>query len=146
METKKEAAQLFNETWDLLDLTQRTDEDKALMLQKAHASRHLWGLVGEPVNAARGDWQIARVYSVLGMKEPALLFANRSLNVCLKNSIGGLDLAFGYEAVARAYSLSGDRENTTRFKGLALAACEKVESPEDRKYATGEVENIPDVV
>jgi hypothetical protein len=142
MDVKQEAAKLFNETWDFLDLPERVDEQKAQMLQKAHASRYLWGLVGAPVNAARGDWQIARVYSVLEMKEPALLFARRSLETCEKNGIGASDLAFAYEAVARAYALFGDRENTAHFKALALTACEQVVGPEDKKYVVGEIQTI----
>ena len=42
------------------------------MLHAAHASRFHWGEVGEPVNFARGEWQISRVYAVLGRPEPAI--------------------------------------------------------------------------
>src|SRR5579872_3500148 len=59
------AAQLFNETWRLMEQDNRTIEDDDRMIHAAHASRYHWGLVPEatPANLARGEWQISRVYA-----------------------------------------------------------------------------------
>ncbi|MBB5034625.1 hypothetical protein [Prosthecobacter vanneervenii] len=43
---KKMAVDLFNETWTLLDKTDRTPEEDARMSHLAHASRLHWGFVG----------------------------------------------------------------------------------------------------
>ncbi len=60
------AVGLFNYTWTLLENPNRTPEQDDEMLHAAHASRYHWGEVGEQVNLARGEWQVSRVYAVLG--------------------------------------------------------------------------------
>ena len=102
------AASLFNRTWDLLELDSRTTEQDEEMVHAAHASRHHWGQVGEPINLARGDWQIARVYAELGRGEPALHHARRYLECCEADEHGPFDLAFAHEGMARARLVSGD--------------------------------------
>src|SRR5215211_4699724 len=73
------AAELFNRVWSLLEQTDRSQSDDDTVLHAAHASRFHWGEVGEPVNFARGEWQVSRVYAVLGRSEPALFHARRCL-------------------------------------------------------------------
>ncbi|HWQ06248.1 MAG TPA: hypothetical protein VN453_03450 [Feifaniaceae bacterium] len=128
------AKTLFNETWDLIDKPDRTNEDNITMLHKAHASCFLWREANSPVNNARGEWQVSRVYSLLGMGQPALLHGKYSLSLCLENGIGGFDLAFGYEAVARAYRTLGDSAAAAENKALGLAACERIPEQDDRDY------------
>jgi hypothetical protein len=47
------AAGLYAEVWRLLDLPNRRPEQDDEMLHAAHASRYLWGKVGDPVTLAR---------------------------------------------------------------------------------------------
>jgi hypothetical protein len=100
------AGQLFNQTWRLLDQEGRTRADDDRMIHTAHASRYHWGQVPEvtPGNLARGEWLISHVYAVLGRAEPALHHAGRVLDLCQEHDIGDFDLAFAYEALARAGS------------------------------------------
>ena len=72
------------------------------MLDAPHASRFHWGEVGTAVNLARGEWQVSHVYAVLNRAEPALYHARRCLAICEANAIGDFDLAYAYEAIARA--------------------------------------------
>lgn len=136
------AKELFNETWDLIDKPDRTREEDALMLHKAHASCLLWRRANSPVNDARGEWQVSRVYSLLGMGEPALLHGAYSLKLCLENGIGGFDLAFGYEAVARAQKLLGLAGESAQNKALGLSACTAIAEKDDRDYALSNFEDI----
>lgn len=136
------AIQLFNETWDLIDKKDRTDKDNITMLHKAHASCYLWREEKNPVNDARGEWQVSHVYSILSEGRLALLHGRDSLALCLDNKIGGFDLAFGYEAVARAYRVLNDSAHQEEFKQLGIAACAAIEDPEDRTYA---VSNFSDL-
>ena len=66
------AAQLFNETWRLMEQEKRTRPDDDRMVHIAHASRYHWGQVPAitPAHLARGEWLISRVYAVLGRPEP----------------------------------------------------------------------------
>ncbi len=102
------AAELFNGVWALLERDDRTATEDDTMLHMAHASRHHWAQAGEPVNLIRGEWQCSRVYSVLGRAEPATHHARRCLELCTEHGIGDFDLAYAYEALARAALLGGD--------------------------------------
>ncbi len=142
MYAKEDAVALFNETWDLMDMADRTPEQEAAMLHKAHASCFIWMQVGQPIHAARGEWQVSRAYSVLKMGAPALLHANRSLALCQTHGIGDFDLAFAHEAVARACMLLGDTDKMARSKAQALAACEQIEKQEDKDYTLSQLADI----
>jgi len=122
---------LFNEVWRLLE--SRDDDDR--MLHAAHASRYHWGEAAEckPENLARGEWQVSRVYTVLGRAEPAIWHARRCLEHCERNGIGDWDLAYAYEALARAHALAGDRQ-AAEWKVKARAAGDEIANPEDREH------------
>ncbi|MCL2575231.1 MAG: hypothetical protein FWE33_02245 [Defluviitaleaceae bacterium] len=135
------AKQLFNTTWDLFDKGgERTTDDDIDMLHKAHTSRYLWGLCGDPVNFARGEWQISRAYALLKMGEPALLHGQKSLQIAVDNDLDALDMAFGHECVARAFAVLGDYKNAQlhKDKGLEIAAT----MVKDREYAENEINSI----
>jgi DNA-binding transcriptional MerR regulator len=141
-EERSLAAGLFNETWTLLERTDRTPAEDDRMINAAHASRFHWEDVGEPVNLAVGEWQISRVYAVLGRAEPALYHANRSLELCRDHGIGDFSLAYAYEALARAHLVAGDRTTATRFTELAREAGETIAEEEDRELLTQDLEAI----
>lgn len=136
------AVDLFNHTWELLDKSERTQADVDEMIHAAHASRYHWSQAGTAVNLTRGEWQISRVYSVLGRGEPAHYHARRSLEICQENKIGDFDLAFAYEALARAASVSGDAKAVKENLALAKAAGEKIAEQDDKEYFFAELENI----
>jgi len=137
------AAQLFNRTWELLDKQDRTAEEAMEMLHAAHASRSHWGKIGAPVNLARGEWQVSRVYAVLGRGEAALVHARRCLEICQANAIGDFDLAFAYEALARAHAVSGEIEQCRRNLKLARIAAEQIDGEEDRKLLLDDLATVP---
>jgi hypothetical protein len=119
---------LFNETWRLIG----SREDDVRMVNCAHASAYHWSVAPErrPQNLARSDWLIARVYSVVGRAEPALAHAARCLEQCERHELGDWDLAFAYEALARANRVAGAAEPAARF--LALARSVEIADAEDR--------------
>ena len=131
------AITLFNETWELIDKKDRTDAETITMLHKAHTSCYLWREAGSPLNNARGEWQVSRVYSILGEGKLALLHGKSSLALCLENGIGDFDLAFGYEAVARAYKALGEKALQEENKQLGLTASEAIADNDDRDYTLG---------
>jgi hypothetical protein len=130
-EERQRGVDLFNEVWRLME--SREDDDR--MLHAAHASRYHWGEAEEcaPENLARGEWQISRVYAVLGRAEPATWHAQRCLEHCEESGIGDWDLAYAYEALARALAVAGD-EQAAGWKALARIAGDKIADPEDREH------------
>jgi hypothetical protein len=141
-EHKKLAINLFNLTWSLLDKKDRTREENDKMVHAAHASRYHWGEIGTPLEFERGEWQISRVYSVLGRSEPALYHAKRCLDICKENNIEDFDIAFAYEAMARAHSIAGDKTECAKYLQLAKKAANQIKKKEDKDYALGELKTI----
>jgi tetratricopeptide (TPR) repeat protein len=115
------------------------------MIHTAHASRYHWGHApgATPANLARGEWQISRVYAVLGRPEPALHHARRVLDICQENGIGDWDLAFAYEALARAHAVAGDAAQARHYTDQALAAAKDIAEDAERQLVLADLETIP---
>jgi hypothetical protein len=134
---------LFNHTWTLLDLEDRTPAQDEEMLLNAYGSRYHWSVVGEPIHFVRGEWQLSRVYSALGRAEPARHHADLCLALCEENGIGDFDLAFAHEAVARAAAVAGDGDAVTRHLDAARRASAGIAEADDRDYFLAELDTIP---
>jgi hypothetical protein len=112
------------------------------MIHAAHASRYHWGEIGTSLEVERGEWQISRVYSILGRSEPALFHAQRCLSICTENEIGDFDIAFAYEAMARALSVAGDKAECEKHLQLARRARENIRKKEDMDYFLSELKTV----
>jgi len=139
---KKLAIETFNKTWDLLDKTNRSEAENIEMIHTAHASRYHWGQVGTPLEFQRGEWQIARVYASLGMGDAALFHAETALKTCQEKGIGDFDLAFAYEAIARAYSILKNNAEKEKHLALAKEAGEKIDDGGNKEYFYSELDSI----
>lgn len=137
------AAALFNRVWELIEKSDRAAADDDEMVNAAHASRLLWTGLGDAQNWAIGDWQISRVYAVLGRAEPAVFHARR----CLAHSeqVEGQTwlLASAYEGLARAYAVAGDRAAASEWKAKAEQRLTEVEDPEDREIVERDIATLP---
>ena len=127
MDERQAAVDLFNGVWRQMERTDRTADDDAAMVHMAHASVHHWAQVGTEVNLARGEWQVSRVYTVVGRGDAALWHAQRCLDLCVRHDLGDWDLAFAHEAMARAYALIGDPAACARH----VIAAREVDIAED---------------
>lgn len=139
---KKMAVDLFNAAWSLIDKKDRTKEETDTMIHCAHASRYHWGVIGKPVNFERGEQQISKMYSLIGRGESALFHAKRCLEICLEIGIGDWDLAFAYEAVARAYKTLGDESIMNEYIQKAKEAGEKIAEKDDKDYFFSEISTL----
>jgi hypothetical protein len=142
---RKLAADLFNHTWTLLELTDRTPEQVDEMIHSAHASRYHWGEVPghEAVHLARGEWQCSRVYAVLGRAEPALWHARRCLEINEAAGNADWDIASAYEAMARAHLAAGDLQQVAAWKAKAVAALDAIADADDREIVEGDIATLP---
>jgi DNA-binding transcriptional MerR regulator len=137
------AIDLFNGVWRLIEQEDRTVEEDDRMLHMAHASRYHWGQVGTAANRGRGEWQCSRVYAILERPEPALHHARRYLEICQENGIADWDLAFAYEALARASAVAGNPEQARSWTEQALAAAEDIAEDGEREIVLADLETIP---
>jgi len=126
-------ADLFNLTWSLLDRKRRSRDEDDEMLHAAHASRYHWGHAGGPLERSVGEWQISRVYAVLGRSEPARFHAQRSLEIARRHRLGRFYLAYAYEALARACALEGHRRERDRYLQEARRVGAQVRDADDRR-------------
>ncbi|WP_423408116.1 hypothetical protein AABM38_21025 [Heyndrickxia sp. MSNUG] len=139
---KKMAIDLFNLTWDLIEKQDRTEAEDDTMLYAANASRYHWGIVGSPLNFARGEWQISRVYAILDRAEPALHHANKSLKHCLEHDLGDFDLGFAYEALARANAVKGNLAEQERNLELALQTAARIDKEENKNWLLKNIDGV----
>ncbi len=137
--TRAEAERFFaveyhGQTWALLDKTRRSPEETERMIHCAHASLRHWLDAGGAVNAQRGEWLLARVYTVTAMAERALHHARRCLALTQQHAaeMADFDLAFAHEAAARSLALSGDLAAAGEQYRLAKSAGQAIHDPEDR--------------
>ena len=139
---EKFAKALFNQTWDLIDKKDRTPEEDMEMIHSTHASAYHWSKIGEPLNFQRSQWQISRVYSILKQPLAALYHAQRCLEITKQNDTKDFDLAFAYEAMARAHAISGNKEEKEKYLESARKAAEVIKEKEDKKYVMEEIASI----
>ena len=139
---RKFAVDCFNGTWDLIEKQNRSSQDDARMIHMAHTSRFHWGEIGTPLNFARGDWQLSRVYAILGQGQNALIYAESCIQLCVENHIGDFDLAFAYESAARAHALLKNSQEMHKYLTLANEVGQAIEKEDDRKYFFSELETV----
>lgn len=139
---RKFAVDSFNLVWSLLDKKDRTKEEDDKMVHAAHASRFHWSEIGTPVEFERGEWQISRVYSVLNRPQSAIYHAKRCLEICKENNIGDFDIAYAYEAMARAHAVAGKKTECEKYIELAKEAGEQIKEKEDRDLFFSDLKTV----
>ena len=98
-----------NSTWEMIE-ADRTPENDEEMLRRAYASTYHWARAARRVRAndARGAWLLAKVQLLAGQPQLSLRYADRCLEVCKQYGLADFDLAYAYEARARALKALGD--------------------------------------
>jgi hypothetical protein len=137
------AKELFNRTWDLLGKKRRTRAEDDEMMHTAHASRYHWSVVGRPLNDSIAEWQLSRVYSVLGRAEPAAYHGRRALEIARRYRLAPFYVAYGHEALARAAAVSGNRparDSELRKAGRLVA---RIRSRDDRRMLEDDLATVP---
>jgi DNA-binding transcriptional MerR regulator len=139
---------LYNHTWTLLEKADRTPADIDEMVLSAHASAFHWSRGGGTLaNAARSQWQVARVYSTLGRGEPAVWHAQRCLALAEAAVAAGVaddwDVPAALEGLARAQAVAGDRAAAEATRVRALASLAGIADPEDRQLIEDDLGTTP---
>jgi hypothetical protein len=125
------AANLFNRTWELLD-AERTPEQDCELLATALASWLHWRRVGDATNHAVADWQVSRVYAVLGDPARAEDHGRASLETAEANGLDPFYVGYACEALARAAAGRGDGAAKAAWLERARQEAAEVGDEEDR--------------
>jgi len=137
------AVDLNQLTWRLLEKAEPTPDEAEEMLQAAYASCYHWRQVGTALEQARGHWLISRVCAVLTRPEGALHHARRCLEICEGEGYGDFDLAYAFEAVARAAASAGHAAECRQWRELARQAGDAIQDPEDRQLFLSDLQSDP---
>ncbi|UCD20285.1 MAG: hypothetical protein JSU64_03865 [candidate division WOR-3 bacterium] len=140
---KRFAVECNNRVWNLLAKETRSDEESEEMVHAAHASYYHWSKIGEPVNLQRGEWLISHVYAVLERSEQAVHHAVRCLTLTEEHKFIDFDLAYAYEAMARAHAAAHSTTEAKKYLDLARKAGESIKREEDRKLFFSDLETGP---
>ena len=105
------------QTWHLLGKEGRNEKDDARMINFAHASLYHWRKSHKykPINEQRGQWMLSHVYAVLGKSEEALYYAEETSRLTIEQDLKDFDLAYSYEALARANAVSGNKNESVKY-------------------------------
>ncbi len=142
---REQGVALFNQVWQMLDVPDRTPEQNDQMVHAAHASRWHWsqaGDLGGDQQLAVGEWQCARVYSVLGRGEPALHHAQACLAICEKSGLADWVVAAAYEALARASAVAGNVGDARTWLSRGRTATAAIATAEDREVIEADLAEI----
>jgi hypothetical protein len=139
---KRIAVLTNNSIWPILDKAEPTKDEIEEALHMAHTSLYHWSKVGQPINIARAEYMISRVYSAFSWAEPALYHAQRCLRITEETGVGDFDLAFAYEAMTRAYTVAGKKAECKKYRALTQKATNVVKNEEDRKICQAELDKI----
>lgn len=136
------AKKCFNDTWALLDRSDRTEDDDALMVHTAHCSRYHWHHIGQPKHFARGDWLLARVYAVLGIADRALYYARRCEATCEEHDLSPFDKAYACEAIARALMVSHAAMEAHDYIRKARALAPQIDNEQERQWLLDDLDGL----
>ena len=144
------AAGLYNRTWELMEIPDRTPEQDAEMLHAAHASRYHWGEIADTAARLwRGEWLCSRVYASLGRAEPALWHARRALALVDAADAASDEVAEDwdrpavYEAMARASFVAGDAADGAAWKARGAELAARVAEADDREVIERDLASLP---
>lgn len=136
------AAFCFNKTWEWIDKANRSPQEDRAMLEEAMASLWHWSQRADAakVNLSVGNWQVSRVYALLGQAEQAREYAQ----VALQYADGAPPFysAFAYEALARAEKAAQNKNLMLEYLNKARLLAEQVTDEEDRKVLMDDLKSL----
>ena len=82
-------------------------------------------------------------YAVLDKGKEALFYANEASRLTNEQDLQDFDLAYSYEALARANAASGNKEECAKWLEKAKEAGTLIRGEEDKEYFISDLENSP---
>lgn len=138
------SAQCFNKTWDYLDMPERTAEQDEEMLRSAMASHWHWTQRADygPVSESIANWQVSRVFAVLGQSDNAYRYGQRALDALEGQENLPFYQGYGYEALARAEAVAGDAAQMNSYLERARQAAAEVGNDDSMKMLLSDLDTI----
>ena len=130
-EHRTQAIECNNSTWEMIE-AERTPANDEEMLRRAYAAAYHWQRASGrgPENEARALWLLAKVHLLAGHPGMSLQYADRCAQQCTDNGLADFDLAYAYEARARALQSLGRSAEAEVVWAAAKAV--PIADPDDR--------------
>ncbi len=139
---KKIAIKTNGGIWSVLDKTSPSKDELDRALEMAFTSLYHWRQIGKPINIARGEYMISRVYADMGKGDAALYHAEQTLKLTEESDEkADFDMGFAYEVLAKAYSVTGDKDNCKKYKEMSQKVIDTL-GEEDKKISQGELDKV----
>ena len=113
---------------------ERKHSDIERMVNAAHGSRYHYGEVGGPLDWARGEWLLSRVYTEVQRPIPAIYYGRRCVDVCLERNLGPFPTAYGFEALTRVAAFLGDENAYEEYHQLAKDYGEQIDESAKKQF------------
>lgn len=128
------AVEYNNTTWDLLEMTDRTNQENLVMMHTAHASSLHWQEAGTEIHQLRSYYLLTYVYSAVGNGAAATLYGEQTLELLEQKpeGIADWDVAFVYDALSKAYRTAGKSDEEAHYRALAQEAENNIADADDR--------------
>jgi hypothetical protein len=136
------SAWCFNQAWNLIEKSDRTEADDRLMVAMSQASIFHW--LSRPDctdrNLSIGYWQASRIQALLGNAAEA----KRHAQTCLGYSaaLEPFYLGYAYEALARAAGLAKDSSARANYLSRAEAMAAQVSKAADRQLLMADLKQL----
>ena len=129
------AIEMNIQTWNLLTKEDRNPQESTKMIYCALASKYHWlkSPYFKPVNEQRAEWLLSRVFCEINNGEKALYYAEKCLELTKINDFKDFDLAYAYEAMARANGVLQNEKELARYYKLAKKSGRKISNEDDKK-------------
>ena len=138
------SAQCFNKTWEYLDVPERTAEQDEEMLRSAMASHWHWTQRKDygPVSESIANWQVSRVFAVLGQSDNAHRYGLRALDALEGQENLPFYQGYGYEALARAEAVASNAAQMNSYLEKARQAAAEVSDDNSKQMLLADLDTI----
>ena len=95
-----------------------------------------------PINLSVGYWMLSRVYATAMDDYNALIYARKSLDISIDDQLEPFYVAYAYEAMARACSISGELDMMEDYLQKGFNAAALVMDQESQALLKDDLQNI----
>lgn len=132
----------FNKAWELIDNTNRSEEETEEMVHYAMASLFHWSKREDCTDRHKsiGCWQVSRCYALAGELDQA----ERYGKLCLDFSENEEPFYLGYahEALARVHALNGNTKEKEKHLNIANDLSAKIKDKEEKELLLTDLKTI----
>jgi len=110
----------------------RTPSETKLMISAAHTARKFWEVAGGISEVTAAEYRLAMTYIAAGDGERAQEHGRKAADLAVKNSLGGVDLFYAFEALALSERARGNFPGFNNAAEKCRATYDKL-SPDDKQ-------------